>query len=413
MLSRKDLMGPGLVTEVGGSFIDSTHKDMLQLCAEFGLGLWDVDTLDPAWTPYTFFFDNRYFSEAEVVEAFRPLLPKMEADQKLVGDAVSFDNPGRAGPLDNTNLAEYLDRIGARGWIRSLRDVAFVTEFGLDADDQSCLNMLMLIPADISEGDIAIFGDSDERYKVEGGNMRVTTELEQRLDQPIRLRHRLEALGTKGDAYVLTFQGPGDDVVEVDADFVVLTMPFSLLRNVALNVEMPPYKRQAIQQLGYRTNAKVMAGFTNRIWHEQGYLGYAFSDEPFQLGWDNTLLQPGPTGGITFFSGGKAGLQVGTGSAEQQVQRLLPGMNKVYPGLAELRNGTAFQMPWPKYPYSLGSYSCYRPGQWTTIAGAEIKPVDRILFAGEHCSLDFQGFMNGGAVTGRRAAETILARVAA
>ena len=56
---------------------------------------------------------------------------------------------------------------------------------------------------------------------------------------------------------------------------------------------MPPFKRNAIQRLGCGTNAKVMAGFTTRIWHDQGYLGYAFSDEPFQLGWDNTRVQPG------------------------------------------------------------------------------------------------------------------------
>ena len=32
-----------------------------------------------------------------------------------------------------------------------------------------------------------------------------------------------------------------------------------------------------------------------------------------------------------------------------------------------------------------------------------------ILFAGEHCSLDFQGFMEGGAAEGARAAGEILA----
>jgi monoamine oxidase len=55
-----------------------------------------------------------------------------------------------------------------------------------------------------------------------------------------------------------------------------------------------------------------------------------------------------------------------------------------------------------------GSYACYKVGQWTTIAGAEIEPVGNLLFAGEHCSFDYQGYMNGGAETGRRAAESII-----
>ncbi|RYE27208.1 MAG: FAD-dependent oxidoreductase, partial [Sphingobacteriaceae bacterium] len=58
-----------------------------------------------------------------------------------------------------------------------------------------------------------------------------------------------------------------------------------------------------------------------------------------------------------------------------------------------------------------GSYACYKVGQYTTIRGAEQKPVGNLYFAGEHCSLDFQGFMNGAAETGRLAAEEIMAKM--
>lgn len=34
--------------------------------------------------------------------------------------------------------------------------------------------------------------------------------------------------------------------------------------------------------------------------------------------------------------------------------------------------------------------------------------MGNLYFAGEHCSTDFQGFMNGGAETGRRAAQVLL-----
>ena len=64
-------------------------------------------------------------------------------------------------------------------------------------------------------------------------------------------------------------------------------------------------------------------------------------------------------------------------------------------------------MHWPTYPHTRASYTCYRPGQWTTLAGAEFDPVGNMYFAGEHCSLEFQGFMNGAAETGRAAAKLI------
>jgi monoamine oxidase len=64
---------------------------------------------------------------------------------------------------------------------------------------------------------------------------------------------------------------------------------------------------------------------------------------------------------------------------------------------------------WPTHPYTLGSYAGYLPGQWTTIAGAEGEPVGRLHFAGEHCSVRAQGFMEGGCETGERAAADVLA----
>ena len=38
----------------------------------------------------------------------------------------------------------------------------------------------------------------------------------------------------------------------------------------------------------------------------------------------------------------------------------------------------------------------------------EKEPVGNMFFAGEHCSFDFQGYMNGGANTGKTAARQIL-----
>jgi monoamine oxidase len=60
-----------------------------------------------------------------------------------------------------------------------------------------------------------------------------------------------------------------------------------------------------------------------------------------------------------------------------------------------------------------GSYTCYRPGQFTTIAGNEGKPVGNLYFAGEHADsfYSWQGFMEGAALSGLAAAAQILADV--
>ena len=62
-------------------------------------------------------------------------------------------------------------------------------------------------------------------------------------------------------------------------------------------------------------------------------------------------------------------------------------------------------------PVFKAAYACYRPGQWTTIGGSEGESVGNLHFAGEHTSVDFQGYMNGGAQSGADAAAAVLATV--
>jgi monoamine oxidase len=50
------------------------------------------------------------------------------------------------------------------------------------------------------------------------------------------------------------------------------------------------------------------------------------------------------------------------------------------------------------------SYSYWRVGQYTLFSGYEGVAQGPIHFAGEHCSINFQGYMEGGAAEGGRAA---------
>jgi monoamine oxidase len=410
MFTAKNLLGTGLTTELGGEFIDSGHEELLSLVKEFKLGLYDFRKPSTIKAE-AFFFDGRHYSEKEVVKAFIPLARKIAKDYDSLGEEVSYRVEGNGKKLDNTSIAEYLDQIGARGWIRELLHVAYVTEYGLEAEQQSSLNLIMMIGTDTSEG-FKPFGDSDERYTVKGGNERVVVELANRLDQGIvSLRHRLTAISAKGKGYILTFEGPNGTAFDRDFDSVVLTLPFTMLREVDIRVPLPAVKLKAIKELGYGTNAKVLAGFHTRQWKKLGYRGNTLSDERFQLVWDNASLQPGTSSGITFYSGGKLGVEAGNGTAQEALARLMPGLEKAYPGSTKQLNGNVSRFHWPTHPFTKASYAAYMPGQWTTIGGAEGESVGNLHFAGEHTSVDFQGYMNGGAQSGADAAKTVLSSV--
>ncbi len=90
---------------------------------------------------------------------------------------------------------------------------------------------------------------------------------------------------------------------------------------------------------------------------------------------------------------------------------VVPGLERVFPGVQAARSEKGARWHWPSSPFSKGSYPCYTPGQWTGLRGAEGSPVGNVFFAGEHCSLDYQGFINGAAETGRKVAQSVLQRI--
>ncbi len=412
IFTRKDLLGPGLTTEFGGEFIDTPHKEMHALAKEFNLDLFDVRSPSEAsLTRVTYFFDGRHTTEAEVTKEFAPVAKRLRADLDSLGKVVDFENNGGATALDRMSITEYFDKIGASGWLRKLLEVAYITENGLDCGEQSALNFLFMVSPDLSKGSFDVYGESDMRYKVKGGNQRIVNDLARRVEDQIHRGHRLEAMQSKGKGFTLTFENSNGRAVDVDADCVVMCIPFTILREVDTRIELPPVKKMAIKELGYGTNAKVFVGFKDRYWRELGYAGFIVSDEAFQSAWDNSQLQDGPAGGLTIFCGGKQGIEIGKGSAQEVAGRLIPGLEKAFPGISERTNGNIARFNWPTYRWTKGSYACYKPGQWTTIRGSEGRPAGNLFFAGEHCNLEFQGFMNGGAQSGRDAAESLIARL--
>ncbi len=402
-----DVLGPGLKTEFGGEFIDSTHLEMFALAKEFGLEFADRKSeSEKSLIARAYYFGGKHHSEAEVIEAIKPFLERIRTDANSLPNAFDFRNPGNAVSLDNMSLAEYFHAIEISGWIKDLLEVAYVSEYGLELADQSALNFITFVSTDIAD-EFKIFGTSDERYKIKGGNSRITEELSDRLEDQISRSHKLHAVKSNGKGFTLTFQAE-NTFKDIEADIVVMAIPFSVLRDVEMKIDLPRWKQKAINELGYGTNTKIMTGFSKRLWREQGYIGEVFSDQNFQLAWDNSQLQNTEAGGFTSFNGGRRGLEAGSGTATSQSDLFLKSLENVFPGISRTRNGRDQRFDWPGNPFTKGSYAAYKPGQWTSIHGAEGLPIGNLFFAGEHCSLEFQGFMNGGAESGKKAAGEIL-----
>ena len=245
-----------------------------------------IDTGTPAECKLAtaYHFGGMHRSEAEVNAAYADVAPRIARDVTSLSRRVSRRRHTPADArLDNLSVAEYLAGLDMAPWLRELLEVAFVTEYGGDAAEQSSINLLSLVGTDVSDG-FAVFGSSDERYKVRDGADRIAAGLAHRLDGRVFTEHRLLRLSDHAAGYRLALQSPSSKVVEIDADAVVLALPFSLLRQVELRCGLPPFKRKVIDELGYGDNAKLLIGVQQRFWREQGESGGLYTDMPLQCG---------------------------------------------------------------------------------------------------------------------------------
>lgn len=402
-------VAPDVYTELGGEFIDTAHEDMLGLADLFDLDLIDTQAASETGLKVAYYGGGRVRSEAEVIDAFKPVAAAVDRDSDRLSDDITFDSHSDfdAG-LDRTTLRDYFRRHVKTGFLYEILEAAYVNEFGLDLADQSALNFVETIGTDTSAG-FQVYGESDQRYKIRGGNQQVVAALADAVDNHIELEHRLTVLTLRpGGEFHLTFDRPDAPDRTVAADTVVLCLPFTTLRDVELNVPLPPIKEKAIRELGYGTNAKLILGFQGRPWRDRGFGGDSYADQPYQSGWDSSREQDTRRGAYTIYPGGTKATDLRPGTSEDQAKRLLPGLDRIFPGVRKQWLGTSLRAYWPSNPFVKASYAAYRPGQWTGIRGTEGLPVGNLYFAGEHTSLDWQGFMNGGAESGRVVAERLI-----
>jgi monoamine oxidase len=176
---------PDQVAERGGEFIDNLHKTMLSYAKEFKLPLEDVEKNPPGEVFY--FFNGQRVPESVVVDEYRDFVPAMHDDLRTLTPPTADNFTEDDEILDFTNLQEYLETRGAGPVIFEAIKQAYIAEYGLRPELQSCLNFLLFIHAD-RRSKFRPFGVySDERYHVIGGNDLIVEGLRNRLQGQIEL----------------------------------------------------------------------------------------------------------------------------------------------------------------------------------------------------------------------------------
>jgi monoamine oxidase len=431
MHSNTTTWADGQTREWCGELIDTAHTLIRQLAARFSLPLVDVlAAQDPPAEP-AFFLRGRYYTWPEASRDFAPVYEVIQKQLAEIGPVAQYDRSNAAAQFfDHMSITELIDRYvpgGSDAPLARLLAGVFRTENGREPDESSALTLIYPLGLDAE-----LFGFSDERFHIAGGNQQLPEAIAAHVvtSEPpceVRTNRRMVAIarGADGGA-TLAFATP-DGLQEETFDQVILAIPFAVLRTLdTVHAGFDPLKRQAIAELAYGTNAKLQLQFDTRFWRGHGAWpgvgsGDIIADLDLQNGWEVTRGQSGVTGIINLYFGGLAGAGFHpsgpyTAAPESPevtayANRYLASLQRVWPGATAHFTGTA-TLSYPAADLNeLGSYPSYTVGQVTSFGGYEGVPQGNIHFAGDHCSQEFVGFMEGAAREGARAAREVLADI--
>lgn len=414
----------GQVSEHCGELIDSSHQAILGLANLFGIPVADLAAAEPPHSTETYRFFGHYYRPEQANDDFTAVYRAVNSDLNAAGFPTLYNSYTPAGStLDHMSVYEWISSRVSGGHdsnMGQLLDVAYNIEYGAETTAQSALNLVYLLGYQPVHVGFKLYGQSDERYHLAGGNEQLPVAIASALPPgSIHFNTGLTGIAKNNNGtFTLSLQRDSSKF-SVDADRVIMAIPFSILRNLDYHsAGFNAVKVTGIQQLGYGDNVKLHLQFHERIWNQHGpwglSTGTSYADTGYQNTWDVTRAQNGDTGILVDYTGGNVGAAFTGDPSDSELVRsyalqFLSRLEPVFPGVTQQWNGRATLDVPARNPYSRGSYSYWKIGQYTLFSGSERERSGNCHFAGEHCSIDFQGFMEGGAEEGLRAANEILA----
>lgn len=411
----------GQQAELCGELIDTDHKTILQLAQRFSLPAVDLLQAQPNGTTDTYWIFGADYPYSQASRDFQPVHNTLQSQVQATGYPTLYNSYTSAGQFfDSMTLYDWITNYvpgGHGSQLGALLNAAYNEEYGAETTGQSSLNLIYLLGFGASPGNWSIYGQSDERYHIVGGNSLLPLAIADALPSgSIHLGYRMTAIVANSDGTITVSFENGESIT---ADHVILCMSFSVLRTLDYTkAGFDALKQTAITQLGSGLNAKLSLQFSARIWNSYASTGSLYTDLPFQSGWDVTRGQAGLTGIFVEYPGANVASSMAqtnpytTTATNPKVtnfaQQLLAQLGPVFPGIAAQWNGKAMLSTPFTDPNFLCSYAYWKPGQYTGFSGYEKVRQGNIHFAGEHCSINFQGYMEGGAEEGVRAATEIL-----
>jgi monoamine oxidase len=421
----------GQLIEEHAEFINPEHTATLGLAKRFGLTLDNTDHYpDKNQDQLSLRFHGKPWSQAALNRDWHRF------GWKLFHDAAVNRAPWPTLYTHSTKWGRAWDQMSVSEWVHAnvpggtsgdfgqLCISAVLDEYGGPPEEQSALNLIYLLGGDASTKSgnqpksAPELGGADEKWHLHGGNDQLITGILDRLPAGVvHVGEKLVALKERGNGRYTVTLHKGHGTREIVADHVVLALPFTTLREVDLgHAGIPALHRRAIEHEPLGSNAKMFLQFTDRTWVQADETGNAYCAGVVQGSWDAAGYQSGKAGILAALPGGWIGTDWGSkyhlkhyrGSAPAaMVHDYLSQFNEIFPGVRPAYNGKSYYVWSAGDPHIRGAYSYLKVGQYTGFNGIQGRREGNLHFAGEHTSVNFQGYIEGALRSGQRCANEI------
>lgn len=232
---------------------------------------------------------------------------------------------------------------------------------------------------------------SPELVRLEGGMDQLVRRLTERIKGPITCGQEVVGLDIRDDDILVDIR-QSDDIVTRRCDYVLCTIPFSILRRVWLN-GLSEAKTAVIHKVKYWSATKVALHCREAFWERDGISGGA----SFCGGRIRQTYYPpvegDPTGGAALLASYTIGYDadvLGCMPAAMRHAIVLQELSKIHPEL--LHPGMVMDvvsLAWGQHQWSEGAGAVLWGKDAATYEeerAQAARPENRLFFAGEHCS---------------------------
>ena len=395
----------GATVDLGGQWVGPSQKRVQKLIQEYGLPIFptfregkSVLCLGGERTTYEGLLPP---PTLEVGEELRGAFALIDEIGSRLSTEAPWETPD-AAELDGKSFFSWTRETVRSDFARSALDGLAITLFSSDPRELSFLHVAVYIASAGGFDPITATAGGAQDSRFAQGFQSVSKALAGELEQELLLESPVSRIAQDAEGVTIA-----SEKTTVRAARAIVALPPALAGRLDYSPPLPAMRDQLTQRMPMGTAIKLLVIYDRPFWRDEGLSGFAFSDLPVGLTYDNSPADAS-SGAIVGFIEGRPARDWGAKSRQAREAEALRSL-ELYFGPRARRHLGYLEKYWADDPWSRGCYAgIMPPGGWTGFGRALRTPVGRIHWAGTETATEWMGYVEGALQSGERAAAEVI-----